>query len=243
MSFQMFVMVNSTSLNDTSCNLCEIMNISSDSTHTDRTHAKERNPKIYALRRGNIIMRFKNRAEAGKLLAKALGKYESDDVVVFALPRGGVVLGNVVANYLHAPLDLLITRKIGYPGNEECAVCAVAEEGDMICDSNASRLDQEWLRAQAEKERQEAKRRRQVYLAGREPTPVENKVAIIVDDGVATGLTILLAIMVLKSRHPKKIVVAVPVSAADAAARIRAEADELVALDVPAVLHGRGRAL
>lgn len=194
---------------------------------------KSKEPKIYALSRCNIVMRFKDRAEAGRLLAIALARYESDDVVIFALPRGGVVLGNVVANYLHAPLDLLITRKIGYPGNEECAVCAVAEEGDMICDSNASRLDQEWLRARAEKERQEAKRRRQVYLAGREPTPVENKVAIIVDDGVATGLTILLAIIVLKNRHPKRIVVAVPVSASDAAARIRAEADELVALDVP----------
>ena len=190
-------------------------------------------PKIYALSRHNTAMRFKDRAEAGRLLAEALGKYESEDVVVFALPRGGVVLGNVVANYLHAPLDLLITRKIGYPGNEECAVCAVAEEGDMICDSSASRLDQEWLRGQAEKERQEAKRRRQVYLAGREPISTENKVAIIVDDGVATGLTILLAIMVLKNRHPKKIVVAVPVSSPDAAARIRTEADELVALDVP----------
>ncbi len=96
---------------------------------------KSKEPKIYALSRYNIAMRFKDRAEAGRLLAKALAKYESDDVVVFALPRGGVVLGNVVANYLHAPLDLLITRKIGYPGNEECAVCAVAEEGDMICDS------------------------------------------------------------------------------------------------------------
>ena len=194
---------------------------------------KKKEPKIYALSRCNIVMRFKDRAEAGRLLAKALAKYENEDVVVFALPRGGVVLGNVVANYLHAPLDLLITRKIGYPGNEECAVCAVAEEGDMICDSSASRLDQEWLRARAEKERQEAKRRRQVYLAGRGSAPVENKVAIIVDDGVATGLTILLAIMVLKNRHPKKIVVAVPVSSPDAAARIRAEADELVALDVP----------
>jgi predicted phosphoribosyltransferase len=194
---------------------------------------EKKNPKRYALRRGSIIMRFKDRAEAGRLLAKALAKYEHEDVVVFALPRGGVVLGYEIARYLHSPLDLLITRKIGYPGNEECAVCAVAEEGDMICDSNASRLDQEWLRAQAEKERQEAKRRRQVYLAGREPTPVEGKVAIIVDDGVATGLTILLAITVLKNRHPKKIVVAVPVSSTDAAAKIRAEADELVALDVP----------
>lgn len=180
-----------------------------------------------------IVMRFENRAEAGKLLAKDLAKYKSLDAVVFALPRGGVVLGYEIARRLHSPLDLLITRKIGYPGNEECAVCAVAEEGEMICDSSASLLDQEWLRLQAEKERQEAKRRRQVYLAGREPISVDGKVAIIVDDGVATGLTILLAIMVLKSRHPAKIVVAVPVSSPDAAARIRAEADELVALDVP----------
>jgi len=86
-----------------------------------RIHAKKKEPKIYALSRCNIVMRFKDRAEAGRLLAKALAKYENEDVVVFALPRGGVVLGNVVANYLHAQLDLLITRKIGYPGNEECA--------------------------------------------------------------------------------------------------------------------------
>ena len=153
--------------------------------------------------------------------------------MVFALPRGGVVLGYEIARRLHSPLDLLITRKIGYPGNEECAVCAVAEDGDMICDSSASRLDQEWLQSQAEKERQEAKRRRQVYLAGRSSIPVDGKVAIIVDDGVATGLTILLAIMELKHRHPKKIIVAVPVSSLEAAERIRAEADEFIALEIP----------
>ncbi len=185
-------------------------------------------------------MRFKDRSEAGKLLAKSLVKYEHEDAVVFALPRGGVVLGYEIANYLHAPLDLLITRKIGYPGNEECAVCAVAEEGEMICDSSASRLDRDWLRAQAEKERQEAIRRRQVYLAGREPLAAEGKVAIIVDDGVATGLTILLAIKVLKRRHPRETVVAVPVSSTDAADRIRAEADELIALDVPQYFRAVG---
>jgi putative phosphoribosyl transferase len=181
-----------------------------------------------------ITMRFKNRAEAGKLLAKALAKYEHEDVVVFALPRGGVVLGYEIASFLHAPLDLVITRKIGYPGNEECAVCAVAEDGDMICDIfGESCLDEQWLKVQAEKERQEAVRRRQVYLVGRKPLPVEGKVAIVVDDGVATGLTILLAIMEMKHRHPKKIIVAVPVSSLDAAERIRAEADELIALEIP----------
>ncbi len=179
-------------------------------------------------------MRFENRVEAGRQLAEVLTKYEGRDVVVYALPRGGVVLGFEIAKRLGAPLDLVITRKIGYPGNEECAVCAVAEDGHMICDrSGASFLDQDWLRDQAEKEMQEAKRRRQVYLRGRQPLPVEGKVAIIVDDGVATGLTVLLAIMELKHGHPKKVVVAVPVSSRDAAEKIRADADELIALDVP----------
>jgi predicted phosphoribosyltransferase len=179
-------------------------------------------------------MRFKNRAEAGRQLAAVLAKYRGEDIVVYALPRGGVVLGFEIAKSLGAPLDLVITRKIGYPGNEECAVCAVAEDGHMMCDrAGSSLLDQEWLRAQAEKEMHEAKRRRQVYLKGREPLPAEGKVAIIVDDGVATGLTILLAIAELRHSHPKKVVVAVPVSSRDAAERIRADADELIALDVP----------
>ncbi len=179
-------------------------------------------------------MRFKNRAEAGRQLAEVLTKYEGEGVVIYALPRGGVVLGFEIAKRLGAPLDLVITRKIGYPGNEECAVCAVAEDGHMICDRDgASFLDLEWLRDQAEKEMQEAKRRRQVYLKSREPLPVEGKVAIIVDDGVATGLTILLAINELKHERPRKVVVAVPVSSQDAAEKIRADADELIALDVP----------
>jgi putative phosphoribosyl transferase len=180
-------------------------------------------------------MFFKDRVEAGRRLAEALAVYEKEDVVVYALPRGGVVLGYEIAKLLHAPLDLLITRKIGYPGNEECAVCAVAEDGDMICDSfAASQLDQEWLKDQAEKQMQEAARRRQVYLQGREPLSANGKVAIIVDDGVATGLTILLAIIEVRHKAPKKIVVAVPVSSANAAERIREDADELVTLQIPA---------
>jgi putative phosphoribosyl transferase len=179
-------------------------------------------------------MRFKDRADAGRRLAEALAGYKKEDVVVYALPRGGVVLGYEIADYLHAPLDLVITRKIGYPGNEECAICAVAEDGDMICDSlAASQLDREWLKDQAEKQMHEAARRRQVYLQGREPLPAKGKVAIIVDDGAATGLTMLLAISEVRHSAPKKIVVAVPVSSANAAEKIRGEADELVALQIP----------
>jgi putative phosphoribosyl transferase len=188
-----------------------------------------------------MIMRFNDREEAGRRLAEALSTYRGKDIVVFALPRGGVVLGYEIAKGLGAPLDLVITRKIGYPGNEECAVCAVAEDGDMICDSSGlSLIDQDWLQSQAEKEREEAMRRRRVYLGGRAPLPVEGKTAIIVDDGVATGLTIVLAIKELKHRNPKKIVVAVPVASEQAAEIIRQEADELVALDIPAYFAAVG---
>jgi putative phosphoribosyl transferase len=179
-------------------------------------------------------MRFRDRTDAGRRLAEALAGYKGSDVVIYALPRGGVVLGKEIAQTLGAPLDLVITRKIGYPGNEECAVCAVAEDGHMICNGSiSSLLDQEWLLTRAKEEKQEAKRRRLVYLRGRGQLSPEGKAAIIVDDGVATGLTILLAIEELRHSNPRKIVVAVPVSSRGAAEMIREEADELIALETP----------
>lgn len=168
------------------------------------------------------------------MLAGALEKFKGQDAVVYSLPRGGVVLGYEVSRHLNAPLDLIITRKIGYPGSRECAVCAVSEDGEMICDSlGASRLNQNWLAARAEEEIKEANRRRRVYLQGRPPLEARGKVAIVVDDGMATGLTALLAVMVLKKQHARRSVVAVPVCSPEAAERIKREADELVALDVP----------
>ncbi len=186
-------------------------------------------------------MRFCDRVEAGKRLAEALKKYKGEDVVIYALPRGGVVLGYEIAKELGASLDLVITRKIGYPGNEECAVCAVAEDGHMICDQSAEPLlDKEWLKRQVEKEMLEARRRREVYLKDREPISADGRIAIIVDDGIATGLTILLAIRELRHQNPKRIVVAVPVASVDASERIREEADELVALVVPTYFQAVG---
>ncbi|MDM7934409.1 MAG: phosphoribosyltransferase family protein [Methanothrix sp.] len=179
-------------------------------------------------------MRFKDRWEAGRILASRLAGYKGGDAIVYALPRGGVVLGYEVSRVLNAPLDLVITRKIGYPGNEECAVCAVAEDGDMICDrAAASLVDPGWLSAQAERGILEAKRMREIYLGGREQLSAEGKVAIVVDDGVATGLSMLLAIQELAEMRPERVVVAVPVASPDAASRIREEADELIALQVP----------
>ena len=186
-------------------------------------------------------MLFKNRIDAGQRLAEALIGYKGEDLIVYALPRGGIVLGYEISKCLHAPLDLIITRKIGYPGNEECAVCAVAEDGHMICDSSAmSMIDSQWIQENAIKEMEEAKRRRMTYLKGRPPLAVSGKIAIIVDDGVATGLTMMLAIQELKHNNPKKIVVAVPVSSQTAAMKIQQEADELVVLDTPANFYAVG---
>ena len=191
--------------------------------------------------RDYIIMRFKDRVDAGKKLASALTKYKGEQAIIFALPRGGVVLGYEIAKELAVPLDLVITRKIGYPGQEEYAIGAVAEDGHTICDPSAVALiDHNWLDSQIEKGMLEAKRRREVYLHGREPLPVNGKVAIIVDDGIATGLTISLAIKEIKHRHPGKIVVAVPVSSKEAAMRIRAEVDDFIALYVPAYFMAVG---
>jgi predicted phosphoribosyltransferase len=186
-------------------------------------------------------MLFKNRVDAGQRLAEALIGYKGEDLIVYALPRGGIVLGYEISKCLHAPLDLIITRKIGYPGNEECAICAVAEDGHMICDSSATSLiDSQWIQDKAEKEMEEAKRRRMAYLKGRLPLVVSGKIAILVDDGVATGLTMMLAIQELKHNNPKKIVVAVPVSSQAAARKIQQEADELVVLDTPANFYAVG---
>jgi len=144
------------------------------------------------------------------------------------------VLGYEISKYLRAPLDLVITRKIGYPGNEECAVAAVAEDGHMLCDSSgASLLDSEWLQSQAELGMREAARRREVYLKGRPALSPEGKAAIIVDDGVATGLTVLLAVGELRHFRPEKVIVAVPVASRRAADLIRKEADDLVVLEIP----------
>lgn len=180
-------------------------------------------------------MRFMNRKEAGKELARALAAYKGkSDTIVYALPRGGVVTGYEVAAYLKAPLELTIVRKVGHPESPEYAICAVTENGGVVCNESERALaDKRWLAAAIKREQNEAKRRRITYLQGRTPITPEGKTAIVVDDGVATGLTMLIAVRELKNQGPKKVVVAVPVVPADTAARLRDEADEIVSLETP----------
>lgn len=157
-------------------------------------------------------MLFKNRTEAGQKLAELLSDYASEDVIVYALPRGGVILGAEIAKVLHAPLDLIITRKIGHPSNPEYAVCALAEDGAPICNqSELERLGHHWLEEEKHKAREEIQRRREEYVGGTTQLDIKGKTAIIVDDGIATGLTMIASIEEMKLHEPKEIVVAIPI--------------------------------
>ncbi|MDP3941973.1 MAG: phosphoribosyltransferase family protein [bacterium] len=177
-------------------------------------------------------MEFRDRTEAGEALCQSLTKYKGKDVIVFALPRGGVITAAPIALFLNAHLDLLITRKIGHPSQPEYALAAIAENGDILVgnEDELSDVDQEWLRNKIKKEKKEAKRRREAYLAGRKQAGVKGKIAIIVDDGIATGLTIKAAIAAMKKKNPQKIVVAVPVAPEETISEIKKSVDDVVCL-------------
>jgi len=177
-------------------------------------------------------MRFRDRTDAGKQLSTALERYRGQAGVVLALPRGGVVLGVEVAEGLGLPLDLVIPRKIGHPLQPEYAIAAVAESGELAAnEAEVRRVDSAWFRDAVARETAEAKRRRALYLGGRAPLPLAGKLAILVDDGIATGLTMFAAIRDVKRRRPAQTVVAVPVAPSDTIERLRREVDSVVTLD------------
>lgn len=184
---------------------------------------------------------FKDRKEAGKKLAQALTKYQRvPDTIVLALPRGGVVVGYEVAHALELPLDIVVPRKIGAPGNPEYAIGAITETGEAIFNEvEVRRVDPAWLKAAMEGEKQEAQRRLTAYRSG-PSTVVKNKTVILTDDGVATGYTMRAAASSVKARQPAKIIVAVPHGAADSIATLRREADEVVVLEIPKVYFAVG---
>src|SRR5688572_27149971 len=184
-------------------------------------------------------MRFKNREEAGRLLASALAKYRGQEVVVYGIPRGGVVIAVEVAKSVGVPMDLVIPRKVGHPMNEEYALCVVGEDSNFICNQEeVSKVDKDWFDQKVKEEQEEARRRRQVYVGGREKPDVKGKTAIIVDDGVATGMTFLFAIQQVKRWGPKNIIAAVPVAPVDTLERIKKEVSEVVALEKPVLFAG-----
>ena len=174
---------------------------------------------------------FKDRKEAGEKLALKLKNYKGRDAVVYALPRGGVVVADEIAKALNCPLDILVSRKIGHPFSPEYAIGAIAPDGHSIFNENEKReIEIKDLEKIVNKEITEAKRRDIVYLCGRKHIGAQNKIAVIVDDGIATGLTMKLAVKEIQHQNPKKIIVVIPVLPIDVALSLRKEVDEVVSI-------------
>jgi putative phosphoribosyl transferase len=176
--------------------------------------------------------RFRDRAEAGQLLATRLAAYAGrPDVLVLALPRGGVPVAFEVARALHAPLDVVIVRKLGVPGEEELALGAIASGGVRVLNEDVVRmlaLPQEVIDTVTAREQREVERRERLYRGGRPADEVRSRIAILVDDGIATGATMRAAAAAVRQQQPARIIIAVPVAASATCEELAAEVDEVV---------------
>lgn len=191
------------------------------------------------------MKQFLDRREAGKELAQLLLKFkEQPDGIVLALPRGGVPVGYEVTLALNVPLDVFIVRKLGLPGQEELAIGAIASGGIRILNEtiiHALKIDQTVIDRVTQEETQELKRREIQYRGNRPPPELENRTIILIDDGLATGASMLAAVHALRRQRPKKIIIAVPAAAPQAINLLRPEADEIVFVIAPDPFEGVGK--
>lgn len=172
-------------------------------------------------------------------LAPLLEKYKNEEGVILAVPRGGVPIGYYLAMHFDFPLDLLMTKKIGHPANEEFAIGAVGLE-DSVVDKFYNVPDY-YIEHEINRIRRSLVERYKKFMGDREPVNIKNKIVIVIDDGIATGKTILATLKLLRSQHPKKLVVAVPVASEEAANLIKKEVDDFVCLHIPEPFGGVGR--
>lgn len=182
-------------------------------------------------------MLFRDRREAGRVLASKLIKYAGrSDVIVLALPRGGVPVGFEVAKTLEAPLDVFVVRKLGVPGQEELAMGAAASGGLRILNRDiieALAISDEAIESVAAMEQREIERRERQYRDNRMPLAAEGKTVILIDDGLATGSTMRAAVLALRRRYPAHLIVAVPVAAASTCEEFKDEVEEIVCAATP----------
>lgn len=188
---------------------------------------------------------FADRVQAGKLLAAALEPYSKrGDVVVLGLPRGGVPVAAEVARVLRVPLDVLVVRKLGAPGQEELAIGAIGEGGVRVLNAGLVRslgLDEPDIDRIAAHEERELERRVRAYRGGHEALEVEGKTVIVVDDGVATGATMRAGLQALCAMGAERVIAAAPVGAQDSVAALEQDADEVVVLETPEWFNAVGQ--
>ena len=181
---------------------------------------------------------FEDRIEAAVLLSKKLKKYKNSNTIVLAVPRGGVPIGLIIAKNLNLPLDIVLSKKIGHPYNKEFAVGAVSMNSMIIDkhpDVHQAYIDQEMIRL-----RKLLKEKYKLYMGNREPLDIQGKNIILVDDGIATGNTLLVSIEMLRKKNPAKIIVAVPVVPCDTVTKFQEHTDEFVYIIASKQFRGVG---
>lgn len=185
-------------------------------------------------RRQNRV--YRDRRDAGEVLAGELAAYRDRDVLVLGLARGGVPVGWQVAHALRAPLEVFLVRKLGVPQWQELAMGALASGGGVVINNNLVRslgIRDEDIEAAIAQETEELHRREQAYRGDRPPVDIENRIAILVDDGIATGASMLAAVRAVRAQRPAQVVVAVPVGPASACSELAREADDVVCASTP----------
>jgi len=187
---------------------------------------------------------FRDRTEAGRTLAYQLSKYKNNpDVLVLALPRGGVPVAFEVASELNAALDIFVVRKLGVPGYEELAMGAIASGGALVLNNAVIRdldISQETIADVTRREREELQRRETLYRAGRMPLGIAGKIVILVDDGLATGSSMKAAVAAVRQENARQVIAAVPVGPQDICSELKRDADEVVCTVIPKGFHAVG---
>src|SRR5688572_19073145 len=182
---------------------------------------------------------IRNRQDAAERLTESLQKYKGEDGIVLAIPRGGVPIGAYIAKELGMPVEVILSKKIGHPSNPEFAIGAVSM--DSVETNENLPVSQEYIEKETKKIQEELKRRYQLFMGSHKPTDLHNKLVILVDDGIATGHTLMSTILMIKKQNPKKLVVAVPVAPPSAIREFEPMVDELICLMAPEGFYAVGQ--